>query len=139
MKGVKKQKRVVNNLLNCSNNKITLRTSLSHLKIPTPPMEKVGVVYSIPCECRRTYIGETGRSLKTRLLEHKRAIKIGDPRNAISVQRRKLRESILIRTTPNCLNTDPGIYINPTWAAILSNHSSFPSDHTHQAQTTVIP
>ena len=142
--------------------KRTLRTSLSHLKIPTPPMEKVGVVYSIPCECRRTYIGETGRSLKTRLLEHKRAIKIGDPRNAISVhvhetrhrilwdnsiillteenlQRRKLRESILIRTTPNCLNTDPGIYINPTWAAILSNHSSFPSDHTHQAQTTVIP
>ena len=134
----------------------TLRTSLSHFKIPTPPMEKVGVVYSIPCECRRTYFGETGCFLKTRLFEHKRAIKIGDQRNTISVhvqetghrmlcynsvillteenlQRRRLRESILIRTIPICLNTDPGVYLS--WAAILSNHSSFHSNHTHPIQT----
>ena len=35
-----------------------------------PSREEVqGVVYTIPCECGKCYIGETG--LKTRLTEHK--------------------------------------------------------------------
>jgi predicted GIY-YIG superfamily endonuclease len=27
-------------------------------------------VYSIPCDCGKVYIGETGRSVQTRLKEH---------------------------------------------------------------------
>ena len=73
---------------------------------------------------------------------YKRAIKIGDHNNAISVQvhstghsilwnkcevlavekywrRRKIREAILIRSTPYTINTDPGVYINPSWDTIL--------------------
>jgi hypothetical protein len=33
-----------------------------------------GVVYSIPCECREEYIGETGRPLEVRVNEHKKNI-----------------------------------------------------------------
>ena len=40
--------------------KQTLKTSLSKLTLPTPRMEKTGVVYAIHCECGGTYIGETG-------------------------------------------------------------------------------
>ena len=37
-----------------------------------------GVVYSIPCDgCPNVYIGQTGRSLKHRLAEHRRALKNG--------------------------------------------------------------
>ena len=32
-----------------------------------------------------TYIGETGRTLKIIMTEHKRAIRVGDPHNTISV------------------------------------------------------
>jgi hypothetical protein len=34
-------------------------------------------VYSIPCECGRSYIGETGRPLAVRLREHKHNLKEG--------------------------------------------------------------
>ena len=48
-------------------------------------MEETGVVYAILCECGGTYIEETGQILKIRILEHRRAIRVGDPHNAISV------------------------------------------------------
>ena len=38
--------------------------------------DKCGVVYEIPCnDCNFVYIGETGRSLKTRKKEHANAVK----------------------------------------------------------------
>ena len=59
-----------------------LETSLTKLTLPTPPIEKTEVVYAIHCECGRTYIGETGRTLKIRMTEHKRVIRVGDLQNA---------------------------------------------------------
>ena len=122
--------------------RFTLRSSLTKPKDPIPPWDKTGVIYSVPCCCGRPYIGETGRSLKTRLSEHKRAVRIGDSRNAISfhvnsnyiewekslvlasesnLQRRKLREALLICKTPNNINTDPGAQLNSTWTTLISN------------------
>ena len=63
----------------------TLGNMLTQVKTPIPPFEKTGVIYAIHCECGGTYIGETGRAFKIRMSEHKRAIKIGDHNNAISV------------------------------------------------------
>ena len=38
-----------------------------------------GVVYRIPCGgCPKVYVGQTGRTLKHRLTEHRRALRIGD-------------------------------------------------------------
>ena len=42
-------------------------------------------MYSIVSECYHTYIGETKRTLKVRLGEHKQAVKRGDPKNGITV------------------------------------------------------
>ena len=57
----------------------TLRQMLVRPKDPVPVDERKGVVYSIPCvECSSVYIGQTGRSLKQRVSEHRRALKNGD-------------------------------------------------------------
>ncbi len=47
----------------------TLRKLLDHAKDPLDPKKGKGV-YSIPCDCGKVYIGETGRSVYIRLKEH---------------------------------------------------------------------
>ena len=43
--------------------------------------------YLVLCkDCNRTYIGETKRTLKVRLGEHKQAVRRGDPNNGIAIQ-----------------------------------------------------
>ena len=54
----------------------TLRTRLVKFK-PRQETNKE-VVYSIPCQCGKEYIGETGRPLKTRVKEHRAALKKGE-------------------------------------------------------------
>ena len=57
----------------------TLCSLLVHPKDPVPMDQRKGVVYSVPCDgCSKVYIGQTGRSLKHRLAEHRRALKNGD-------------------------------------------------------------
>ena len=54
----------------------TLKQTLMKLKARVPEERKRGVVYEIPCkECSKTYVGETKRTLKVRLGEHKQAVK----------------------------------------------------------------
>ena len=63
----------------CFHPAITLRQLLSKPKDVVPDVEKSGVVYRVPCaDCSASYIGETGRRLKQRLDEHKRAIRQAD-------------------------------------------------------------
>ena len=58
---------------------MTLRQLLVHPKDRVPMDEQKGVDYSISCtECPKVYIGQTGRSLKHRLKEHRRALRNGD-------------------------------------------------------------
>ena len=98
---------------------------------------------SIPCNCGRVYIGETGRCLSIRISEHKRAVQHLDKSNALAVHiiehmdhqiqweestiiefesnwyTRRLKEAIWIKRTANTLNTDPGLHINVTWNMML--------------------
>uniref|UniRef100_A0A8C6VS49 peptide-methionine (R)-S-oxide reductase n=1 Tax=Nothobranchius furzeri TaxID=105023 RepID=A0A8C6VS49_NOTFU len=51
----------------------TVRNSLVHPKDKIPAGLKCGVVYEIPCKlCNKTCIGETGRQLNTRTIEHRK-------------------------------------------------------------------
>ena len=121
----------------------TLRNLLVDVKGKPPSESRLGVVYSIPCNCGRVYIGETSRSLDVRRSEHKRAVKSMDSKNAIAVHiienmdhqiqwedsrviefeknwyKRRVKEALWIKITTNCMNTDPGININATWKTIL--------------------
>ena len=64
---------------------LTMRRCLTKVKTPVDPINIKGVVYRIPCECGRVYVGETGRTLKQRITEHKRAVKNADSNNGLAV------------------------------------------------------
>ena len=49
----------------------TIRSLLVHPKDKTPDLQKCGVVYKITCpQCQHLYVGETGRTLATRMKDH---------------------------------------------------------------------
>jgi predicted GIY-YIG superfamily endonuclease len=54
----------------------TLRNRLVKFKLKWSTNKDV--IYSIPCECGKEYIGETGRPLLTKVKEHKAALKKGE-------------------------------------------------------------
>ena len=56
----------------------TLRKLLMKVKSPRDPYKHKGVVYSIPCECGKEYVGEIGRTLSQQMTEHKRAVRNND-------------------------------------------------------------
>lgn len=65
------------------------------VKTHIPEERKRSVVYEVPCkECHRTQIGETKRTLKVRLGEHKRAVKRGDPNNGITVNTHECNHAV---------------------------------------------
>ena len=47
----------------------TLRSQLVRPKDAVDPAKQDGVVYRIPCECGKVYIGETGRPMQDRIKE----------------------------------------------------------------------
>ena len=54
----------------------TLRSHLVRPKDTLEPTKQDGVVYEIPCECGKVYIGETGRAMQDRIKEHNRDIRL---------------------------------------------------------------
>ena len=59
---------------------ITIGKSLSFPKNPLDVNEITGIIYQVPChDCPFVYMGQTLRDLKSRLSEHKRAIKYQRP------------------------------------------------------------
>lgn len=43
----------------------------TRLKDPTPTMKRSEVIYRIPCECGKCYVGQTSQLLGTRMRQHK--------------------------------------------------------------------
>ena len=72
-----------------------LKTELMQVKNRTPYQKETGVVYTIPCkECPEVYVGETKR---TRLSEHRQAVKRRDPKNGIAIHVLKTKHCINYR------------------------------------------
>jgi hypothetical protein len=53
----------------------TLWNSVMKTRPETDPQQTAERVHSIPCECGRSYIGETDRPLVMRLREHRHRVK----------------------------------------------------------------
>ena len=67
----------------------TLKQQLVRVKQKMPEEKKKEVVYQVPCkDCPKVYIGETKRTLKIRISEHKQAVKKGGEKNGIAVHAR---------------------------------------------------
>ena len=108
-----------------------------------PPEMKKGVVYEVRCnECEEVYVGETGRTLKKRISEHKQAVKRRDQKNGIAVHvmnkghninwegasvktsemgywKRRVQEAIRIQSLPNTMNLDCGMILSNAWTPAL--------------------
>ena len=54
----------------------TLRSHLVRPKDALEPTKQDGVLYKIPCECGKVYIGETGRAMQDRIKQHDRDIRL---------------------------------------------------------------
>ena len=123
----------------------TLRQILMQVKTRIPEERKRGVVYKVPCkECHQTYIGETKRTLKVRLSEHKQAVKRGDPKKGITVHalesshmidwdgarvrrssmigywQRRTTEAIHIKLSEKTMNLDGGLQLSTVWNPVLN-------------------
>ena len=120
-------------------------TLRSHLVRPKDALEPTsyrqdGVVYKIPCECEKVYIGETGRAMQDRIKQHDRDIHTVARKQTSAVSEhanetghvpiwkevkftdrdphwytRRVKEAIHIRLHPNNTNRDSGIEIPEAW------------------------
>nr|VZI06090.1 unnamed protein product [Spirometra erinaceieuropaei] len=63
----------------------TIRRQIMKPKDPMPRPETSGVVYRIWCSCGQSnYVGETGRQLRTRMVEHAAAVRRNDASSQIA-------------------------------------------------------
>ena len=115
------------------------------VKTRIPEERKRGVVYEVSCnKCHLTYIGETKRTLKVRLGEHKQVVKCGDPKNGIAVHahesnhmidwdgarvkrsgmtgywQRRTTEAIHIKKSEETMNLGGGLQLSTVWNPVLN-------------------
>ena len=125
-----------------------LRSKLARPKDAVDPANQDSVVYRIPCECDKVYIGETGRPMQDRIKEHDRDIRLARTEtSAVSehahntghkplwnevkfIDRdpyyytRRVKEAIHIRLHPNNINRDSGIEIPEAWMPTIKKHNN---------------
>ena len=114
------------------------------VKTRIPEENRRDIVYQIACrDCESSYIGETGRTLKKRITEHKAAVRRGDKNNGVAVHtweqqhhvnwegakvinseqhytKRRVLEAIWIHKTKINSNLDCGLSLNQIWTPFLS-------------------
>ena len=138
----------------------TLRSHLVRPKDTVDPAKQDGVVYRIPRECGKFYIGETGRSMQERIKEHDRDIRLARTRTSAVSERanktghhplcnavkfidrdshwytRRAKEAIHIRLHPDNINRDNGIEIPEAWIPTIKKHNRRPVHQQTAERTT---
>jgi len=128
----------------------TIRQGLRSVKDDIDKHQLKGV-YKIDCSCGKSYIGETGHSLQTRLKEHGADIRNERSRTSALVehssktkhhiclesasiiareeqhQRRKIREALEIIKHPHNLNRDNDVEISGSWLPLIKESRSHSS------------
>ena len=126
----------------------TPRSQLVPSKDAVDPAKQDGVVYRIPCECGKVYIGETGRPMQDRIKEHDRDIRLARTEtSAVSEHAHntghkplwnevkfidrdpyyntcRFKEANHIRIHPNSINRDSGIEIPEAWKPTIKKHNN---------------
>ena len=123
----------------------TLRSLLTRVKDPLPKEKLAGVVYQIPCQCGKVYVGETQRRLETWVKEHRDACNKGHTGKSAIAEHQwdqqhqenwedtrvldraarpvqlMVKEALHIQKTPanNRLNRDGGYELPGCWIATM--------------------
>jgi len=108
-----------------------------------PPELRTTVMYKIPCECGKVYIGQSGRSVQLRIKEHGRHIRLAQPDKSavaehsfnqdhiIKLQETKLlstksrymerlvRSAIETEMRPNNIKRDGAFNLSKSWKPLL--------------------
>ena len=69
---------------------------------------KILRVYSLACECCQVYIGQTGRSVETRIKEHHRHKRLGHGEKSAVTERRFIHDHLIKFKDTQILSTVPG-------------------------------
>lgn len=127
-----------------------LQASLNSVKDHIPLM--VSGVYEVPCECGKVYIGQTGRTIRTRIIEHMAHCRKGDSNNSALAKHaqenisnpghqiqfentrvlnsntnflpRYIREAVEIRKNDNNFNGGDGFKLSASWGPTLARTKS---------------
>ncbi|PNF42699.1 hypothetical protein B7P43_G14177 [Cryptotermes secundus] len=124
--------------------KHTLKNSLMKTRPKRDPQQMAQCVYSILCECGRSYIGKTGRPLAVRLRKHRHNVKEGlleksklaqhayeeghrvgwDEAKILDIEShiryRKYKEAAHMACSANPIS-QPSLDFSPIWIPIISN------------------
>ena len=135
----------------------TIKQGMKSVKDNQDQLQQKGV-YIISCSYGKQYIGETGRSVRTRLKEHSADIRrertrssalaehVGKTNHHICLEetkvvareehhfKRKIREAIEIIKHPSNLNRDGGWDISKNWNSLLKK--SYPSSPPHSPSSS---
>ncbi|KAJ8915965.1 hypothetical protein NQ315_016642 [Exocentrus adspersus] len=130
IRGLSKKTRRIGNVYNVRTafrTQDTLRANLIRVKPKNENQDTNNCIYEIPCECEKSYIGETKRPVKVRINEHQTLTRLGntgklriarhvweeqhqmrwDQATIIAKQqgwkKRKLKEAAFMAITPNCI------------------------------------
>lgn len=108
--------------------------TVRNILIRNAPKKSEGCIYKIPCkECNNFYVGQTGKTLSTRLKQHQYSVRVGQTSSALflhmnncnhridwegadtilycnNITKRNIIESAFIKYHSDLINISPGLY-----------------------------